>query len=898
MTRDKAKRRRTQDARLRTSFRPHLWLLRFIGLIVPRRLRADWRQEWEAELQWREGQLAEWDRLDARNKLELLRHSGGAFADALAMQPRRMEEEMMQDLRYGIRMLRKQPAVALVAVVALALGIGANATMFGVVDTLLLRPPAEVRNPEQVVRVYGKGYWTAPTRSYPDYLDLRDGANSFAAVAAYQMGRIEMGRGADMRQIKGQRVTQSYFGLLGVQPQIGRMFSPEEDREPGGAPVVVLGHAFWQRQFAGDRTVIGREIELNQKRHTVIGIAPRGFTGVELTPVDVWRPLGEEPGWKTNRGNYGAVHVIARLKAGIDRAAAEQDANQANLLGHQRDGMKREMETMALGPLQRGRGPNVPREVRVSQWLAVVSLIVLLIACANVANLLLTRAIARRREIAVRMSHGASAFRIFRQLLTETMTLSLLAGAVALMLALWTAPVLRALVLPEEIALTDVINLRVFLFTLLVSLGTGIVCSIVPSLQAARMNLTDALKNGSGSSHRRSRMRAVLLTGQVALTFVLLIGAGLFTRSLWKVRDIDLGFDADRLLSVSVNLASAKYPGQEAEAMYRRMLDRVKTIPGVSNASLVNAVPFQSSWRTRFYVPGRDPQTSDEKGGGRFNRLSHFVGPDFFQTAGIPILQGRGFSDADRAGAPQVAVINEALARRLWPGESPVGKCLQVLAADAPCTQIVGIAGNSQTEDLFKAHAEQYYLPLAQPRRDEGTSAILIRAAGDPGLLAEPIRRELQALASNLPLIEAKPLQDAIEPQILPWRLGATVFALFGLLALVTAQIGLFSVISHAVSQQTHEIGIRMALGAQAGIIRGLILQQGMRFVVIGLGIGIVLSLFGTRWIKSLLFGIATYDLMTYAAILVSFLLLSVLACYLPARRATKVDPLIALRHE
>lgn len=806
---------------------------------------------------------------------------------------------LWQDLRYGVRTLSASPGFTLAAIVTLALGIGANAAMFGVVDALLFKPPAHVEDADQVVRVYGKGNWTASTRSYPDFLDLRDGTTSFAAVAAYQDSLLNSGRGVEAQQIGGQRVSQSYFSLLGVRPAVGRFFAAEEDRQPDGAQVIVIGHDFWQRQFGGDANAIGRELTIGDGVYTLIGVAPQNFVGVDLKRVEAWVPLGERPEWRTNRGNYGAVNVIARLTSGASVRAAERDANAANLRGYARDGLKQETETMTLGPLQRGRGPVKPQEVRVSQWLAAVALVVLLIACANVANLMLVRGIQRRREIAVRLGLGANRTRLVRQLLTESLLLAVAGGVAALLIAVWVGPLIRALVVPGDVALDNVIDVRLLGFTAGATLLTGLLCGIVPALQAGRVDLTAELKAGvREGTYQRSPARTALLVGQIAMAFVLLIGAGLFVRSLWNVRSVDLGFAAERLLTVNVNFSGAGYQPAEAETLYRQMLDRAQSVPGVERASAVNSVPFESSWRTRLYIPGRDPETWGEQGGGRYNRLSSFVTPDFFATTETPVLRGRGFTAADREGAPPVAILNEKLAGEIWPGEEALGKCLRVVKPSEPCTEVVGIVANTRTEELFAEAPGQYYLPLDQPRRAEMTNALLIRTRGKPEAVVETLRRELHTLSPNLPYIDVRLLQSSIEPRLLPWRLGATVFSVFGALALTVAMIGFYSVLSYIVSTRTHEIGIRLTLGAQRGDISKLLIGQGLKLLLGGLALGLLAALALSRITTSLLYGVTATDAVTLTAVAALFAATAFVACYMPARRATRVDPLVALRHE
>ncbi len=815
-------------------------------------------------------------------------------------------EELWQDLRFGVRMLLKEPGFTLVAVTTLALGIGANTAMFSIVHTLLLRPPAHVLDADQVVRVYPQGSWRTEARSFSDYVDLRDGTHSFSELAAYQENvQRATGRGLEARQLIGSRATASFFPLLGVKPALGRFFTADEDRTPHVAQVIVISHELWQRQFGGAAVVIGKHLELGGRNYTIIGVAPPRFTGVELAGVDFWYPIstmyGEES-WKEPPYERGSawLNVIARLKPGITLTAAEADANLANQRGWAASRMKSEGPTMRLGPAMRAQDAERSKEVRVTLWLVWVAAIVLLIACANVANLLLARASERQREVAMRTALGATRFRIVRQFLTESLLLALMGSLAAVALAIWLAPLLRAFVLPEN-ALALKPDLRVLAFTGVLALLTALICGLVPAWQASRYNLNFALK--SGAAHHlthRSRTRSALLIGQVALTFVLLIGAGLFVRSLLQVSRLDLGIDTEKLLILTARLDLAGYDEPQSDVLWQQMRERLQRLPGVEGAALTTSAPFRFGWTQQVFERDHDGDPQPQSRHDAVEAWLWCITPDFFPTTGIKLLRGRNFAEAERAGAAPVVIVNETLARQLGQGRELLGEFVHLQIDQAPLAQIVGIAADSQNESVFGEKPPQYYVPFDQPLAAGRIPyrALLIRIAGKAEVMSETLRREMHAALPGLPFLDISSMRRDIEPQLQAWRLGASLFTIFGLLALSIASVGVYSLLAYSVAQRIREIGIRLALGAESRDVLKLIMWQGMASVIVGLAIGLGLALALTRLIANQLYGVSATDPATFAAILLLLGAASLAACYTSARRATKVDPLVALKHE
>jgi predicted permease len=818
-------------------------------------------------------------------------------------------DTLLQDLRFAARSLARSPGLTLAAILTLGLGIGANSAVFGVVDRLFFRAPAHVVDPDRVVRVnvtktlppFGTSTYSVAT--FPRYADFRDHARTLSSVAAYAGGGFSLGHGTGAQRVNGVLVTAPFFPLLGVQPERGRFFTAEEDRK-GGARVAVLSHEFWQRQFAAAPDVLGKTLQLNASVYTIVGVAPKGFTGVELSGTDVWVPMSvvaPESRWPHVLECEGCfwLQTIARLAPGV---TATQAASEATALyrAHVSDGGREERAadsaaTVSMGSVHKALGPNADKAAKLSVWIIAVCGAVLLIACANVANLLLARALQRRREIAVRVALGAGRGRLIRQLYAESGLLAALGLGAAILVTLWAGPLLRAALLPDAVT-GATLDPRVFAFSAALAVATALLAGFAPALHASVPDLSSALKSGAREGGvARSATRTGLLVGQVALTFVLLTGAGLFISSLHKVLGLRLGFDPDRLIVASVNLDPLGYRRLEINAMYERIRQRVQQLPGVAGASLSIGAPFQSSYAVSLDVPGRDSIPSVKTGGPYVSAVTS----DYFRTLGTTVRRGRAFTDADNAGAQRVVVVNETMARLVWPGEDPLGKTMKI-GQDPRPFEVVGVVEDARREEVTDELVVQYFVPLAQSDSvfSDGVSSLMIRTAGPAAPLVDDVRREIQASSPELPYPNIDPLPQLYASQLRPWRIGSSLFALFGGLGVLLAAIGLYGVLSYVVSQRTQELGIRIALGAGRRSVLRLVLRQGLQVTLAAVLLGAAGALAAGRAIASLLYGVSPRDPLVLTAVALTLTLVAVVASYLPARRATRVDPMVALRHE
>ncbi|HTR21616.1 MAG TPA: ABC transporter permease [Gemmatimonadales bacterium] len=816
---------------------------------------------------------------------------------------------LLQDLRYALRALARTPVLSGAAVLTLGLGIGANTAMFGVVDRLFFRPPALVSDPDRIVGIEVTrtvppfGTFTHSIAEYPKFVAIRSHARSFSQMAAWAGGGFSLGVGEGAQRVTGQLVTASFFPLTGVRPERGRFFTEDEDIPGRAAHVAVLSHEFWHRQFAEAPSAIGTSLQLGRGSYTVIGVAPAGFAGVSLEIPDVWVPMsaaGPETRWSgvlTCDNCWWLSGTIGRLAPGVSvpQAAAEVTALYRGYTP-QRGGPEPGAATAvaALRTVHQtlaGSGPTTPLAI----WLATVSGIVLLIACANVANLLLARAVQRRREIALRVALGSSRGRLIRQLYVESGLLALLGGGAAILLALWAAPLLRSAILDNATA-ADVIDLRVLGFTLVAVLVTTFLAGMAPALHAGTPDLSSALKSGAREgTFQRSFTRTGLLVGQVALTLVLLTGAGLFIATLRHVQGLRLGLDADRLIVASVNLEALGYKRPAINAMYQRMRERVAQVPGVTGASLSIGTPFQTSYGYSVSVPGIDSIPVVKTGGPYLSAIT----PDYFRTLGTAVREGRAFTDADRPGAQRVTIVNETMARLLWPHESALGKCLK-MGDDKTCTEVVGVVEDARRNDVKEEVVVQFFIPLSQSDSvlPDGVSSLIVRTAGPAERLTPLVRREVQATDPSLPYPAIDPMPQLFADEMRPWRLGSSLFGLFGGLGLLLSAIGLYGVLSYMVSQRTSELGIRIALGAARRDLLVLVVGQGMRIALIGLALGLAGSLIAGKALASLLYGVSPHDPVVFGVVAGVLIIVVGFACYLPALKATRVDPMVALRYE
>jgi putative ABC transport system permease protein len=833
-------------------------------------------------------------------------------------------DNLLSDIRYGLRVLRGSPGFAAVAVLSLALGIGANTSIFSVVNAALLRP-LPVTEPDRLMFVFN-GSTTNPwsVSSYPDYLDYRDKNEVFSDLLTYSDITLSARVEDQTDLISGSIVSGNFFDVLGLRAIVGRTFAPEEDKTPNTHPVAVISHDLWQQRFGGDPNIIGGHLSLNGHSFTIIGVTPAGFNGPDvLENNDIYIPVMMQALVRPPRGGFSGemnpdllsrrggrwMKMIGRLKPGvsIEQAQAAMSTISAALQQAYPDTNRNSVAT--LFPVSKIDPIGYPQLLSVAGLLLAVVGIVLLIACANVANLLLARASGRRREIAVRLAMGASRSRLIRQLLTESLLISLAGGVAGLLLALWTIDVLKTATPPEGIfafTLDYRLDGRVLAFTFVLSIVTGAIFGLAPALQASRPDLVPALKDEASAAaqgRRRFNLRNTLVVAQVALSLVLLIGAGLFLRSLNNAQSIDPGFAADKILDAQLNINLLRYTKTQGQQFYAQVIERIEALPGVESASLARIVPMSGGARTAsFIIQGQEgPDTVDRSEGtglpdNAFIVNQNVVGLNYFATMGIPMLQGRDFSAHDSDKAPPAVIINSTFASRYFADESPLGKRMSFRGANGPWTEVVGVVRDSKYRTLGENPRPSVYVPLSQ--NHETGMTLHVRASGNPLDIASPVRREIQTLDSNLAVTDVQTLSSVVAASLFAARIGAVLLAVFGSLALVLAGIGLYGVMSYTVSRRTHEIGIRMALGAAKGNVLRLVLKEGLMLAAGGVGAGLIVAAAVTRLLASFLFGVHALDVATFAAIPFVLVVVALLASYLPARRAAKVDPMIALRYE
>jgi predicted permease len=818
-------------------------------------------------------------------------------------------QTLWQDIRFGFRVLFKSPAFTAVAALSLALGIGANTAVFSVINASLLKP-LPVGEPGRLISVFTtdvKNPGNLPT-SHLNFQDYRDQNQVFSGLLAYTFAALSMTRGEKTEPVFGLVVSGNYFDVLGVKASRGRTFLLEEDKTPGAYPVVVLSHDLWQRSFGGDPNLIGKTISLNRHDFAVVGITPEGFTGTDLGPgPDMWVPMmmhdHAQPGfdwYDQRRGLF--LNLIGRLNPGV--SLEQSQASLKNFAGQLAQTYPRDNEgrSVKLIPLLQARvNPDGSGQLLLTSgvMIAVVALI-LLIACANIANLLLARATARRKEIAVRLALGAKRSRLIRQLLTESLVLSLVGGLIGFLVAFWAKDLLRSsgllggLLGGPNAPPIPALNFRVLGFTLLVTLLSGVIFGLAPALQASKPDLVLTLKGETAAPARRAfrlNLRKALVVIQVALSLVALISAGLCVRSLRNAQAISPGFITENILLAGFNLGREGFTKPQGVNFQRQLVERVGALPGVQAVTIASSRPFGGGLLRSVFLEGQAPTPN---GRGVLVQVNG-VGLRFFETLGIPLLQGRDFSEQDGENAPQVVVINETMAKRFWPKQDAIGKRFKFFGEEF-YREVVGVARDTKYNSLTEAGTPFIYTPLLQNYSDAGT--LHVRAAGGAANLTTAVRGVTQELAAGVPLLNVQTLSERIDQSLSGQRSQAMLLAIFGALALLLSSIGVYGVIAYSVTQRTREIGIRMALGARKGNVIRVVLKQGMSLVVSGVALGLVGALAATRLIASLLFGVTAADPSTFA--ITSLLLAGVaaLASYIPARRAAKVDPLIALRYE
>jgi len=895
------------DRRSKNILKPNLWLIRVIGVIVPRRLRADWKQEWQAELQYRELMLADWDKLIWSAKLDLLRRSLGAFWDALWLQPHRLEDEMFQDLSYGVRMLLKRPAFSAVVILVLALGIGATTAIFSVVNGVLLRP-LPYPEPDCLMTVFvasEKGSRTEGinTVTGPDYVEWRNQCHSCAEMAAHtgaQPGNLT--GGAEPDRVRVGRVTGSLFATLGVQPILGRAFLPEEtgrllfnsDSGATGNTPVILSYGLWQRRFGADPAIIGKTVKVEGDACAVIGVMPEGFNYPD--EADIWLPVALNP-----KRNNAYLHVIARLQSGVTAAQARSELTAIARRSAPEAPENNQEPRVDLVPLQEHMVGNVRPSLLI--FLGAVGF-VLLIACANVANLLLARAATRQKEMAIRAALGASRLRMVRQLLTESLLIGLLGGGLGLLLAFGILNLLLAAAPPEIPRLNAIgIDRWVLGFTLLLSAVTGITFGFAPALQSSKVDLNSTLKEGGAQmigGMARHRLRGLLVVAEVSMALMLLIGAGLLLKSFTRLRETRLGFNPNHVLSASLTLPDVDYPTTaEVKAFYQQALTRLAEHPEVQAASIINALPLGKNG-ARIQGDLMAEGDAEQRPGAFARKLA--ISPDYFRALGIPLLKGREFNEHDTADSPGVLIISEALARRLWPDGDALGKRLNIGFSGETWREVVGVAGDAKQQELGERSSPAVYQPYSQVLDSRrwmlGDLTFAIRTTTEPQNFAAVLRSALQAVDKQLPLYDVAPMEQVIARKVADPRFYMLLLSSFSALALILAAAGIYGVISYAVTERTHEIGIRVALGAKAGDVLKLVITQGMKLVLAGLAIGLAGAFALTRVLTGFVYQVSVTDPITFTVLSLLLVAVAVLACYLPARRAAKVDPMVALRCE
>jgi len=839
---------------------------------------------------------------------------------------RNMVTGLGQDLRYGARRLMKHPGFTMIAVLTLALGVGANTAIFSIINAVVFRP-RPVSRPEQLVELYsGDARRPYMNSAYQDFLVFREQGDVFSGLAAYAVRTFKLGEADGMEQVIGEAVSGNYFDLLGVKAFSGRTFLPEEDQTSGSHPVVVIGHGLWRRRFGADPALIGKTITINNQALTVIGVAPPQYTGmIRALSTELWIPVMMIPQLEPERGmpmlnsrGNSWLFIVGRLKP---EATLEQARARFDLVSRQ----LREAHPEAWRKNRSESGETLEKSVTVlpesetrihpdahSAAYALIALaltivnLVMLIACMNLANLLLARATARSKEMAVRLTLGADAWRIARQLLAESLLLATLGGAIGVLLAVWllNAMVASLPTLPEGVRLAIDLGLdwRVLLYTSAFSFLVGVLFGLAPALQASRPDVIAALKDGEGvfaGARRQSRLRNGLIVAQVALSVVLLAGAGLVLRSVRNIHPLNLGFDSLNMVVSPIALEERQYDRARSQDFYLRLADRARALPGVRAVTFVDFIPGLGQSRGSVGIEGYQPAPGEDM---QLDRNT--IGPGYLTAMNIPITQGRDFDERDRDGAPCVAVVNEALARRYFAGGRALGKHLTKFRWQQPnqFCEIVGVVRDNKFQSLRNEPLPWFAFALLQSHSTRTT--MLVHTDGAPENLVPAVRRAIQSLDKTILVADVQTLNDYFRPFLYFYRLSGLLVGGCGLLAILLAVMGIYGLVAYAVSRRTREIGIRMALGADKQKILRLVMRQGMILVSCGLSVGLLLALALTRVLTSSIFevpilnGVSATDPLTFGSITLLLIMVALLACYVPARRATKVDPMVSLRHE
>jgi putative ABC transport system permease protein len=828
-------------------------------------------------------------------------------------------DALLMDARYALRGLARSPGFSITVIVTLALGIGANAAMFGIIDRLMFRPFPYLRDPGTVHQVYYQTTFngqrgTRSTTPYTRHVDMRRATRSFSEYASVSEWRFAIGRGADTRIRKVAGVSASLFNFFDAAPVLGRFFGPAEDTVPVGSFVAVLSHDFWRGEF-GARDVLGELLRVGKVDYTVIGVAPEGFVGVSaggsphlFVPITTipanFDTYAQNNYYKDYRWDWTELYV--RRKLGVPLAAANDDLTQAFKRARM---IQRELNprmlpdsvalpTALAGAARNAAGPEAGAETRVLLWVMGVAAVVLLIACANVANLMLARAQRRRREIAVRLALGVSRGRLIFQFVTEGLLLAVIGGAAGLVVAQWLGAAIRSMMLPEGSSFALATDWRTIGVTGACVLAAALLTAMAPAFLAIRSSLATSLKSGvREGTFRSSRLRSTLLVAQGALSVALLVGAGLFVQSLRNVTDIPLGYDVSTVLEITPDFRGLVLDSAAEVALRRRLLATAQAIRGVEAAARINSGLFRTN-TTGLRVPGID---SVERLG-RFNM--QITTADYFTVMRTRILKGRAFEEHDGERAPPVVVVSAAMARAVWPQKDAIGECIQLVwdplarVPSVPCIRVIGIAEDVAAQGIMDEQRFMYYLPVDQLQPGWNSRIYARMSTADVDVDVERVRQAMQAAMPGDGFVIVRPLQEIVDDQRSSWRLGATLFLAFGALALIVAAVGLYGVIAYDVAQRTHELGVRVALGAKSGDIVSLVVRQGLGFAAVGAGVGLLIAAFAAPWLQPLLYKESARDPLTYAAVGTVMLLVAAAASAVPALRASRVDPSGALRSD
>jgi predicted permease len=817
-----------------------------------------------------------------------------------------MLESLVHDLRYGVRIARSSPGFVVTAAISLAIGIGANTTIFSVANALLLRPLPGLAEPSALVDIGrtqgGQGF---DTSSFPNYQDFRARTTTLEGVYAVRLEPLPMSLSENgvAERIYGTVVTANYFTVLGTRPHLGRLLSEDDDRTEGGSPVAVISHELWERRFGADASIVGRPVTLNGLPFTIVGVAPRGFQGTTLLKPDLWVPMSmlaqASPRMSANlKTSRAAVWLVmgGRLKHGVTAAQANAEASAIAAALEQEYPRENRGKGLRIAPSALVPGRIDMVGAFIGLLMAIVGL-VLLIACVNVSGMLLARAAARRREIAVRLAIGAGRGRLIRQLLTETALLFALGGAAGILMTNWLTSLLLGVLpqLPVPLAVEIGTDWRVATFALAISFGSAVIAGLAPAVQASRADLVPALRSeGLDSAPARLRLRNALVVGQVTLSLVLIVAAGLFLRALQHASGVDPGFDQNQVEVVSLDLSLAGYREGNGERFMRDLLERTRALPGVESASAAVDLPLDGG---RFGLGGvRVPGATPPPGRDSFNADWNVVEPGYFRTLRLPLIRGRDFADTDSRGTQRVAIVNEAFASLVWPGQDPIGRQFEQQHPDgAQVWTVVGVASNAKLVSLEGQPGPFIYLPLAQ-QFIERTNLVVRSSTGRT--LIPDVRAIVRAMNPHLPVTEALALDQITALSLIPQRIAAAVAASLGVVGLLLAVVGIYGVTSYAVSRRTREIGIRMALGADSIDVITLVLRQGAVLAGIGVALGLAIAAAASGALKGLLLGVSALDPLTFGGACLLFAAVTLVASYIPARRATRVAPIAALRRE